>query len=68
MDQLIIMFVQYFLITLCELIERSYTIQHQMLNSKGFLAIGYHLEKVYYHKIENIFFLHYIFFRHLNNI
>jgi hypothetical protein len=34
------------LITLCELIERSYTIQHQMLNSKGFLAIGYHLEKV----------------------
>ncbi|CAF3907510.1 unnamed protein product [Rotaria magnacalcarata] len=32
--------------TLCELIERSYTIQHQMLNSKGFLAIGYHLEKV----------------------
>ncbi|CAF3278946.1 unnamed protein product [Rotaria socialis] len=31
--------------TLCELIERSYTIQHQMLNSKGFLAIGYHLEK-----------------------
>ena len=32
--------------TLCELIERSYTIQHQMLNAKGFLAIGYHLEKV----------------------
>ncbi|CAF2822016.1 unnamed protein product [Rotaria sp. Silwood2] len=31
--------------TLCELIERSYTIQHQMLNSKGFLTIGYHLEK-----------------------
>ncbi|CAF4931711.1 unnamed protein product [Rotaria sp. Silwood1] len=31
--------------TLCELIQRSYTIQHQMLNSKGFLAIGYHLEK-----------------------
>jgi hypothetical protein len=35
-----------FLMTLCELIERSYTIQHQMLNSKGFLAIGYHFEKV----------------------
>jgi hypothetical protein len=36
------------LMTLCDLIERSYTIQHQMLNSKGFLAIGYHLEKVFY--------------------
>lgn len=33
------------LTTLCELIERSYTIQHQMLNAKGFLALGYHLEK-----------------------
>ncbi|CAF4934822.1 unnamed protein product [Rotaria sp. Silwood1] len=34
------------LFTLCELIERSYTIQHQMLTSKGFLMIGYYLEKV----------------------
>ena len=34
------------LLTLCQLIERSYTVQHQMLNSKGFLMIGYHLEKV----------------------
>ncbi|CAF3646186.1 unnamed protein product [Rotaria socialis] len=33
------------LFTLCELIERSYTIQHQMLTSKGFLMIGYYLEK-----------------------
>ncbi|CAF3634388.1 unnamed protein product [Adineta steineri] len=33
------------LLTLCELIERSYTIQHQMLSSKGFLTIGYYLEK-----------------------
>ncbi|CAF3766606.1 unnamed protein product [Rotaria sordida] len=33
------------LFTLCELIERSYTIQHQMLSSKGFLMIGYYLEK-----------------------
>ena len=33
--------------TLCELMERSYTIQYQMLNSKGFLVIGYHLEKVF---------------------
>ena len=40
-----------FLQTLCELIERSYTIQHQMLNSKGFLEIGYHLEKVIEEKI-----------------
>ena len=34
------------ILTLCELIERSYTIQHQMLSSKGFLTIGYYLEKV----------------------
>jgi len=34
------------LMTLCQLIERSYTIQHQMLNSKGFLTIGYYLKKV----------------------
>ncbi|CAF1201845.1 unnamed protein product, partial [Rotaria magnacalcarata] len=34
------------LFTLCELIERSYTIQHQMLTSKGFLMIGYYLEKI----------------------
>ncbi|CAF0884401.1 unnamed protein product [Adineta ricciae] len=33
------------ILTLCELIERSYTIQHQMLSSKGFLTIGYYLEK-----------------------
>lgn len=32
--------------TVCDLVQRSYTIQHQMLNAKGFLAIGYHLEKV----------------------
>jgi len=31
--------------TLCQLIERSYTIQHQMITSKGFLTIGYYLEK-----------------------
>lgn len=34
------------LLTLCQLIERSYTIQHQMLSSKGFLIIGHHLEQV----------------------
>lgn len=32
--------------TLCELIERSYTVQHQMLSAKGFLTIGHYLEKV----------------------
>lgn len=32
--------------TLSELIERSYTIQHQVLSSKGFQMIGYFLEKV----------------------
>ena len=39
------------IITLCQLIERSYTIQHQMLNSKGFLTIGYYLEKVNLHEL-----------------
>lgn len=34
------------LTTLCELIQRSYTVQHQMLSSKGFLTIGHYLEKV----------------------
>ncbi|CAF0746128.1 unnamed protein product [Didymodactylos carnosus] len=33
------------LATICDLIERSYTIQHQMLSYKGFLTIGYYLEK-----------------------
>ncbi|CAF3354928.1 unnamed protein product [Rotaria sp. Silwood2] len=40
------------LFTLCELIERSYTIQHQMLSSKGFLMIGYYLEKILVEKVS----------------
>jgi hypothetical protein len=36
------------ILALCQLIERSYTIQHQMLHAKGFLIIGYHLEQVEY--------------------
>lgn len=34
------------ILTICQLIERSYTIQHQMISSKGFLVLGYHLERV----------------------
>ena len=51
--------------TLCELIERSYTIQHQMLNAKGFLAIGYHLEKV--RDLVNPHLLTFVLFRLRSN-
>jgi len=58
------------LTTLCDLIERSYTIQHQMLNSKGFLAIGYHLEKVNKSSSNSkkLIFLLLFNSRHQNNI
>jgi len=50
------------LLTLCELIERSYTIQYQMLSSKGFLTIGYYLEKVYIYSLEMPCSLHIYYF------
>lgn len=31
---------------ICEMIEISYNVQIQMINTKGLLAISYHLEKV----------------------
>ena len=45
---------------LCELMERSYAIQHEMLNSKGFLMIGYYLEKVsIYEQVRSFILTHF---------
>lgn len=37
---------------MCEMIEISYSIQIQMINTKGLLAISYHLEKVFHFKFN----------------
>ena len=39
---------------ICDMIESSYTVQIQMINTKGFLAISYALEKVKYNLKHNI--------------